>query len=44
MVKIQQKVEKEFGIVYMNEFTQAIYRMFEEGITHLNYKDTWKQQ
>jgi len=44
MVKIQQRVEKDFGVIYMTEFTQTIYKMFEEGINHLNYKDTWKQQ
>jgi hypothetical protein len=44
MIKAQQKIEKDFGIVYLNEFSDAIHQILELGVTHINYKETWKQE
>lgn len=41
---LQKKIEKEFGIVYLNEFSDAINTILSLGITHLNYKELWKQE
>ena len=44
MVDTMKKVEKQFGLVYLNEFMDIVNRMFELGVTHINYKETWKQE
>lgn len=44
MIKIMQKVEKDFGIVYLNEFSDMVHRILELGVTHINYKESWKQE
>ena len=43
IIKAQKKIEKDFGIVYLNEFREIITQVLEQGITHINYKELWKQ-
>jgi hypothetical protein len=44
IIKTMAKIEKRYGVVYLNEFAQIVYKILEQGITHINYKETWKQE
>lgn len=41
IIKIQKEIERQFGIIMLNEFTSLLRKILDKNITHLNFQNNW---